>query len=197
LAGAAAGVFALAGLAYLGLTRGSATGKGNVHPVQVETALAQVEPTAREEPTAGAERPSQPEPVASREAPAPAAARAQAPILAARPETKGSLTADQRGAQRRRPPPGRLLAASAPMAVPAEAPADGSSAGDAAASAAAPAQPVRAADPASEAAERGARLHVMSEPIGAEIRLAGRSVGRAPLTTDLLQPERDYELSAS
>ena len=56
---------------------------------------------------------------------------------------------------------------------------------------------MRAADPASEAAERGARLHVMSEPIGAEIRLAGRSIGRAPLTTDLLQPERDYELSAS
>jgi hypothetical protein len=47
------------------------------------------------------------------------------------------------------------------------------------------------------AAEREARLHVISEPIGAEIRLAGRSIGRAPLTTDLLQPDRDYDLSAT
>jgi len=46
-------------------------------------------------------------------------------------------------------------------------------------------------------AEREARLHVISEPIGAEIRLAGRSIGRAPLTTDLLQPDRDYDLSAT
>jgi len=46
-------------------------------------------------------------------------------------------------------------------------------------------------------AELEARLHVTSEPTGAEIRLAGRSIGRAPLTTDLLQPDRDYDLSAS
>jgi len=44
---------------------------------------------------------------------------------------------------------------------------------------------------------RETRLHVISEPIGAEIRLGGKSIGRAPLTTDVLQPERDYELTAS
>jgi len=41
------------------------------------------------------------------------------------------------------------------------------------------------------------RLHVISEPMGAEIRLGGRSIGRAPLTTERLQPGRDYELTAS
>jgi len=33
--------------------------------------------------------------------------------------------------------------------------------------------------------------------MGAEIRLGGRSIGRAPLTTERLQPGRDYELTAS
>src|SRR5439155_564896 len=56
-------------------------------------------------------------------------------------------------------------------------------------------QPASAAQSAGAALET--RLHVISEPIGAEIRLGGKSIGRAPLTTDLLQPDREYELSAS
>ena len=56
-------------------------------------------------------------------------------------------------------------------------------------------QPASAAQ--SEGAALETRLHVISEPIGAEIRLGGKSIGRAPLTTDLLQPDREYELSAS
>ena len=56
-------------------------------------------------------------------------------------------------------------------------------------------QPAAAAP--SEGAARETRLHVISEPIGAEIRLGGKSIGRAPLTTDLLEPDREYELSAS
>ncbi|HKB77484.1 MAG TPA: protein kinase [Myxococcales bacterium] len=56
-------------------------------------------------------------------------------------------------------------------------------------------QPAAAAP--SEDAARETRLHVISEPMGAEIRLGGRSIGRAPLTTERLQPGRDYELTAS
>ncbi|MFL5310474.1 MAG: protein kinase domain-containing protein [Myxococcales bacterium] len=57
-------------------------------------------------------------------------------------------------------------------------------------------QPASAAAP-SEDVSRETRLHVISDPIGAEIRLAGKSIGRAPLTTDVLQSDREYELSAS
>jgi len=37
----------------------------------------------------------------------------------------------------------------------------------------------------------------MSDPIGAQISLAGRVLGRAPLTTDPLPPDQDYEIAAS
>jgi len=88
----------------------------------------------------------------------------------------------------------RLLASNAPMAIDA-APAAPPAGDEATPALGAGLQRAGAAMPAG--AEGEARLHVISEPIGAEIRLAGRSIGRAPLTTDLLQPDRDYDLSAT
>ncbi len=147
-------------------------------PVEVEAAL------AREEP---------PEPV-----PAPAGT----PVPETRTETVASVPAEQRGTtrgtQRRRPHQGgRLLAASTPMVVPTEsAGADSPESDETAAVAVAP-QPAPAEGAGTGGDDGAARLHVISEPIGAEIRLAGRSIGRAPLTTDVLEPGRDYDLSAS
>jgi PEGA domain len=207
--GAMAGAVALAGLAWAFVSRGTAPGKEAVsaaRPAPAEAALARAEPPARAEapglePPARAEapdpEPQQPDRVASDEAPAPAAApRAQVAAPAGRPETKGPPPPEQRSAPRRRSPQAaRLLAANAPMVVPTDASAGGPAATGAAAQVAAREAPPFAGD--SEVAEHGARLHVRTEPIGAEIRLGGRSIGRAPLTTGLLQPDRDYDLSAS
>jgi hypothetical protein len=44
---------------------------------------------------------------------------------------------------------------------------------------------------------REARLRIVSDPVGAEITLSGRKLGRAPLTTDPLAPDTDYEVSAA
>jgi hypothetical protein len=49
----------------------------------------------------------------------------------------------------------------------------------------------------SEAGSREPRLHVVTDPTGAEIKLGGKSIGHAPLTTDPLEADREYELSAS
>ena len=41
------------------------------------------------------------------------------------------------------------------------------------------------------------RLHIVSDPVGAEIALSGRKLGRAPLTSDPLAPDSEYEVSAA
>jgi hypothetical protein len=46
-------------------------------------------------------------------------------------------------------------------------------------------------------APREPRLRIVSDPVGADITLSGRKLGRAPLTTDPLSPDTDYELGAS
>jgi len=63
-----------------------------------------------------------------------------------------------------------------------------------------PAPPVVSAaheEAASEASPREPRLHILTDPTGAEIKLAGKRIGHAPLTTDPLEADREYELSAS
>jgi eukaryotic-like serine/threonine-protein kinase len=147
-------------------------------PVEVEAAL------AREEP------------------PESVPALTGTPVPETRTEMVASVPAEQRGTtrgtQRRRPhQAGRLLAANAPMVVPTESAGAASSAADETAAVAVVPQSEPAESAGTGGADPAARLHVISEPIGAEIRLAGRSIGRAPLTTDLLEPGRDYDLSAS
>jgi hypothetical protein len=44
---------------------------------------------------------------------------------------------------------------------------------------------------------REPRLRIVSDPVGAQITLSGRNLGRAPLTTDPLQPDANYEVMAS
>src|SRR5205085_9887957 len=58
---------------------------------------------------------------------------------------------------------------------------------------AAPVPPPAVATPAA----REPRLHVVSDPVGAQITLSGRKLGRAPLTTDALSPETEYEVIAT
>jgi len=142
------------------------------HPVEVEAALALEEPPAPQEPLARAEPPASSAPP---------------------PEHRGTPRASQRRSSHQGER--RLLASNAPMAINT----DAAPAARAARDAELPALGAGAQPSAGAAmpAEAQARLHVISEPIGAEIRLAGRSIGRAPLTTDLLQPDRDYDLSAS
>jgi serine/threonine protein kinase len=41
------------------------------------------------------------------------------------------------------------------------------------------------------------RLHIVSDPVGAEITLSGRKLGRAPLTTDPLATDTEYEVAAA
>jgi hypothetical protein len=69
-----------------------------------------------------------------------------------------------------------------------------------------PPPPIRAAEasvapapaaPPAMAAPREPRLHIVSDPVGAEITLSGRKLGPAPLTTDLLAADTDYEISAA
>jgi hypothetical protein len=51
--------------------------------------------------------------------------------------------------------------------------------------------------PAAMASSEQPRLHVVSDPVGAQITLSGRKLGRAPLTTDPLEPDTQYEVMAS
>jgi serine/threonine protein kinase len=59
--------------------------------------------------------------------------------------------------------------------------------------------PLQPAEPARTvaAASPEPRFHIMSEPPGAQITIAGKRIGRTPLTTDVLDPARYYPLTAS
>jgi len=131
-------------------------------------------------------RPVEVEAVLSREEPA-APVQVQAPPPAMRPASDTRPARRSKASQAPRP----VIAAQQPQVEPTPAPTNSGTPyaiGD---------PELRMVSPHSEEVAGETRLHIISEPIGAEIRLGGKSIGRAPLTTDVLQPDHDYELTAS